>query len=162
MDYYFVGIYHKLIKALILSYSLFCRPIWCWSSCQWLFRIGQRWWPRWIRRMPRSPWVWNNKRGPRWSYAANSARNGSHENLDSLSTSASTLRFEFHLFCPWQPIWLDEVWMCEDFFWFWSNRRKKSFIKVNWIQNEFMRTSFLPKCRPEFTRISALPYKQGS
>ena len=30
------------------------------------------------------------------------------------------------------------------------------------IQNEFMRPSFLPKCKPKITRISALPNKQGS
>ena len=30
---------------------------------------------------------------------------------------------------------------------------------VNWIHNEFMRSSFLPKCKP---KISALPNKQGS
>ena len=30
------------------------------------------------------------------------------------------------------------------------------------IQNEFMRSSFLPKCKPKVTRISALPNKLGS
>ena len=28
------------------------------------------------------------------------------------------------------------------------------------MQNEFMRSSFLPKCKPKITRISALPNKQ--
>ena len=35
-------------------------------------------------------------------------------------------------------------------------------IKVSQIQNEFMRSSFLSKCKSKITRISALPYKQGS
>ena len=35
-------------------------------------------------------------------------------------------------------------------------------IKVSYIQNEFMRSSFLPKCKPKITRILALPYKQES
>ena len=35
-------------------------------------------------------------------------------------------------------------------------------LKVSWIQNEFMRSSFLPKCKPKITRISALPNKQES
>ena len=35
-------------------------------------------------------------------------------------------------------------------------------LEVIWIQNEFMRSSFLPKCTPKITRISVLPYKQGS
>ena len=35
-------------------------------------------------------------------------------------------------------------------------------IKVSYIQNEFMRSSFLPKCKPKITRISALANKQGS
>ena len=33
---------------------------------------------------------------------------------------------------------------------------------VSKIPNEFMRSSFLPKCKPKITRISALPNKQGS
>ena len=33
---------------------------------------------------------------------------------------------------------------------------------MSWIQNEFMRSSFLPKYKPKITRISALPNKQGS
>ena len=28
-------------------------------------------------------------------------------------------------------------------------------------QNEFMKSSFLPKCKPKITRIYALPNKQG-
>ena len=35
-------------------------------------------------------------------------------------------------------------------------------IKVSYIQIEFMRSSFLPKCKPKITRIPALPYKQES
>ena len=30
-------------------------------------------------------------------------------------------------------------------------------LKVSWIQNEFMRSSFLPKYQPKITEISALP-----
>ena len=30
-------------------------------------------------------------------------------------------------------------------------------LKVSYIQNEFMRSSFLSKCKPKVTRISALP-----
>ena len=33
------------------------------------------------------------------------------------------------------------------------------FLKVSLIQNESMRSSFLPKCKPNITRISALPNK---
>ena len=32
-------------------------------------------------------------------------------------------------------------------------------LKVSYIQNEFMGSLFLPKCKPKITRISALPYK---
>ena len=35
-------------------------------------------------------------------------------------------------------------------------------LKVSEIQNEFIRSSLLPKCKPKITRISALPNKQGS
>ena len=35
-------------------------------------------------------------------------------------------------------------------------------LKVSQIQNEFMRSAFLPKCKPKIKRISALPNKQGS
>ena len=34
-------------------------------------------------------------------------------------------------------------------------------LKVSEIQNEFIRSSLLPKCKPKITRISALPNKQG-
>ena len=33
----------------------------------------------------------------------------------------------------------------------------ESLLKVSYIQNEFMRSSFLPKCQPKILRISALP-----
>ena len=35
-------------------------------------------------------------------------------------------------------------------------------LKVSKIQNEFKRSSFLPKCKPKITRVSALPNKKGS
>ena len=33
-------------------------------------------------------------------------------------------------------------------------------VKVSWIQNEFVRSLFLPKCQPKIWRISALPSNQ--
>ena len=39
-----------------------------------------------------------------------------------------------------------------------SSRGKfeKNVLKVSWIQDELMRSSFVPKCQPKITRISAL------
>ena len=35
-------------------------------------------------------------------------------------------------------------------------------LKISYIQNKFMRSWFLPKCKPKITRISALANKPGS
>ena len=43
-----------------------------------------------------------------------------------------------------------------------SEAEIKDLLKVSYIQNEIMRSSFFPKCKPKITRISALPYKHGS
>ena len=52
----------------------------------------------------------------------------------------------------------DDIWSGKSylFFYYLFVNFFPTLLKVSYIQSEFMRSTFLPKCQPKFLRISAL------
>ena len=131
MDYHFVIIYHQLIKALIFSSSLFLGRSGAGAAANDFFELDNDDDLGGLGECLEAP-------------GSETINGGQDEVMQQIQQEMAAMRTStasppqppppgsnFIYFAHGSQFGYDEVWMCEDLFWFWSNRRKKSLIKVS-------------------------------